>query len=256
MHESADPTPMTIRPLSGLPEVAAGCDLGELLADAIGDNGMRLQPFDVLVVAQKIVSKAEDRSVCLADVLPSTRACELAAETDKDPHLVELILRESTEILRSRPGVIIARHRLGFVVAQAGIDRSNVPEGHALLLPECPDASASRIRSGLALHTGVSAGVIVADSFGRPWRFGTTHVAIGAAGVPALWDRRGEPDRNGRSNQVTVVGWADAVASAAGLMMGELAEGRPAALVRGLRWTGPEVDASAVIRPIAQDLFR
>lgn len=250
-------SPLTILPLTGIGEIAPGADLASVLADALAAHGLQPRPRDVLVVAQKAVSKAEDRYVELAGITPSPRALELAAATGKDARLVELVLRESLEVLRTRPGVLIVRHRLGYVLAQAGIDRSNVPgTERALLLPEDPDRSARALRDGLLARTGVAPGVIVSDSFGRPWRLGTTNVALGAAGVPALWDRRGEADREGRTLEVTVVGWADAVAAAAGLAMGEGAEGVPAVLVRGLEWTAPERPARDLLRPLAEDLFR
>ena len=255
--------PVSVYPLTGIGEVEAGCDLDALLADALDANGLAPVRHDVLVVAQKVVSKAEGRLVQLAGVVPSPRAEKLAASTGKDPRLVELILSESVEVVRSRPGVIIVRHRLGFVMAQAGIDRSNVRDGHALLLPEDPDASAARLRSVLDARFTSAPGVIIADSFGRPWRLGTTNVAIGAAGVPSLWDRRGEPDRHGRPLETTLIAWADAVAAAAGLVMGEVTEGIPAVLVRGLSWSAPEAEAEAeaeagaqaLVRPREEDMF-
>ncbi len=257
MTASEPSAPVSVYPLAGIGEVEAGCDLGGLLADALDANGLAPGRHDVLVVAQKVVSKAEGRLVRLAGVVPSPRAEALAASTGKDPRLVELILSESVEVVRSRPGVIIVRHRLGFVMAQAGIDRSNVRDGHALLLPEDPDASAVRLRSVLDARFTSAPGVIIADSFGRPWRLGTTNVAIGAAGVPSLWDRRGEPDRHGRPLETTLIAWADAVAAAAGLVMGEVTEGIPAVLVRGLSWSAPEAEAGAqaLVRPREEDMF-
>jgi coenzyme F420-0:L-glutamate ligase/coenzyme F420-1:gamma-L-glutamate ligase len=248
---------LELRALPGIGEIAPGCDLAATLLDALAAAGLRLEPQDVLVVAQKAVSKAEDRFVRLDSVRPSARAQELARVTGKDPRLVEVILGESTEVLRAKPNVMITRHRLGLVMAQAGVDRSNVPGGErVLLLPLDPDRSAERLRQRLAAAHGVEVGVIVSDSFGRPWRLGTTNVAIGAAGVPALWDRRGEADRDGRVLETTQVAWADAVAAAAGLAMGEAAEGTPAVLVRGLRWTLPAQTASTLLRPVGEDMFR
>jgi coenzyme F420-0:L-glutamate ligase/coenzyme F420-1:gamma-L-glutamate ligase len=245
-----------MQPLPGIGEVEPGCDLAELVVAALGRAGLRLEEYDVLVIAQKAVSKAEGRLVTLTDLHPSPRARELAALTGKDERLVEAILAESTAVLRVRPGVIITRHRLGLVMAQAGVDQSNVPgRALALLLPEDPDRSAARLRAALGQTTGTAPGVIVSDSFGRPWRLGTTNVAIGAAGVPALWDRRGEPDRERRPLQTTLVAWADAVAAAAGLLMGEAAEGAPVIHVRGLRWSAPEVPARGLLRPPEEDLF-
>jgi coenzyme F420-0:L-glutamate ligase/coenzyme F420-1:gamma-L-glutamate ligase len=187
--------------IAGLPMVRAGDDLGALIAAAAAAAGLRFVDGDILVVAQKIVSKAEGRLVKLADVAPSKAALELAAETDKDPRLVELVLRESTDVLRKKPGVIIVRHRLGIVGAQAGIDQSNVDhaEGEqALLLPIDPDASARRLRDDLRKRTGASLGIIVSDSMNRPWRLGTIGGAIGCAGIHVLDDRRGQHDIYGR----------------------------------------------------------
>jgi len=212
----------------------------------------------VLVVAQKIVSKAEGRCVDLANVHVSKRAAELGAVTRKDPRIVELVLAESTEVLRTKPDVLIVRHRLGFVMANAGIDRSNVPgRNHVLLLPRDPDRSASVIRTAVVNRFGLEdIGVIVCDSFGRPWRKGVTQVALGAAGIPSLLDRRGEPDRCGRRLEVTEVALGDQLACAAGLLMGEGAEGLPAVLISGLTWSAEVVPASGLIRPLAEDLFR
>jgi coenzyme F420-0:L-glutamate ligase/coenzyme F420-1:gamma-L-glutamate ligase len=243
--------------LQGLPEVVPGQELGALLAPRLRVLDPPLARFDVLVVAQKIVSKAEGRFLELGSLQPSARAQELARVTGKDPRLVEAILSDSSEVLRARTGVIVARHRLGYVMAQAGVDRSNVGgTDRVLLLPEAPDESAARLRAALAHLLGVAPGVIVSDSFGRPWRLGTINVALGAAGVPALWNRRGEHDRNGRPLETTEVAWADAVAAAAGLAMGEGAEGTPCVLVRGLSWSAPELPAQRLLRPIEDDLFR
>jgi coenzyme F420-0:L-glutamate ligase/coenzyme F420-1:gamma-L-glutamate ligase len=222
--------------------------------------GIAPNRFDILVVAQKIVSKAEGRFVDLATVTPSERAKVIAAKSLKDPRLVEVILGESQEIMRAAPNVLIVRHRLGCVMANAGVDFSNVRrvpgEERVLLLPANPDASADALRKSLEQGVGASMGVIVSDSFGRAWRNGVVNVALGAAGVPALLDRRGELDLYGRPLQVTEVGFADAVAAAAGLVMGEAQEGRPLVLVRGLSWQAPEREGRALLRPIEQDLFR
>jgi coenzyme F420-0:L-glutamate ligase/coenzyme F420-1:gamma-L-glutamate ligase len=253
---SADPA-IQVRALPGIGEIQPGCDLAAVLLEALSTAGLALEPQDVLVVAQKAVSKAEDRFVSLREVEPSPRARELAGVTGKDPRLVEVILGESTEVLRAKPNVLIARHRLGLVMAQAGVDRSNVPGGETvLLLPLDPDRSARALRDALQAARGVAVGVIVSDSFGRPWRLGTTNVAIGAAGVPALWDRRGDLDRGGRVLETTQIAWADAVAAAAGLAMGEADEGTPAVLVRGLRWNLPEQPAQCLLRPLQEDMFR
>ena len=248
---------LILHPLGGIGEIDAGADLAGVLCAAITRCGLDLQPHDLLVVAQKVVSKAEDRFVDLRGVEPSARALELAGTTDKDARLVELILRESSDVLRARPNVLIVRHRLGYVLAQAGIDRSNVPgDERVLLLPIDPDASATSLRDALRASSGVDVGVVITDSFGRPWRLGTTNVAIGSAGIPSLWDRRGERDRAGRALESTLVAWADAIAAAAGLLMGEAAEGVPAVLVRGLACPAAPNPARSLVRPLDEDLFR
>jgi coenzyme F420-0:L-glutamate ligase/coenzyme F420-1:gamma-L-glutamate ligase len=252
--------PLTITPLTDIPEVRPGDDLAQLLIAAIERGGLAPRRQDIVVVTQKIVSKAEGRYLALAQVEPSGRARELAAVTGKDARLVEAVLSESAEILRAAPGVIVSATHCGLVLANAGIDQSNLAADDArqrvLLLPEQPDRSALRIKERLDAHFATDIGVIVSDSAGRAWRLGTVGLAIGAAGVPSLWDRRGEKDLAGRALEVTEVGFADAVAAAAVLTMGEAAEGRPAALVRGLEWTAPPRPAGSLMRPRAQDLFR
>jgi len=251
---------LTFTALRGIPEVQPGADLAALVLSALSDAGAALRNGDVLVLAQKIVSKAEGRYVALRDVTPSPEACALAKETLKDPRLVELILRESSEIVRHRPNLIIAVHRLGFVMANAGIDLSNLaPDDsgeRALLLPYDPDASAARIRGALETASGARIGVAINDSFGRPWRNGVTGVAIGVSGLPALIDRRGAADRHGRALQVTEIAAADELAAAASLLMGQADEGRPAILVRGFPYTLREGSAQELIRAKAGDLFR
>ena len=246
--------------LVGMPTVAAGADLAALIADAASRSGVALEHGDALVVAQKIVSKAEGRRVRLAEVEPSPRARELARTVDKDPRLVELILRESQQVLRARPGVIIVLHRLGFVLANAGIDASNVEseggEEAVLLLPADPDASAERLRRGLRALTGAELGIVVNDSFGRAWRLGTVGTAIGVAGLPALVDLRGTPDRTDRALRVTEIGAADELAAAASLLMGQAAEGRPVIHVRGFPYPPRPGKASELLRPAHLDLFR
>lgn len=240
-------------------EVRPGDDLARLIGDALDASGEMLRDGDILVVAQKIVSKAEGRFVDLAEVTPSPRASELARETVKDPRQVEVILRESDEVVRSRPGVIVVAHRLGLVMANAGIDRSNIGPGEGervLLLPEDPDASAAGLRDALANRFGTAPGVIVSDSFGRAWRNGVVNVAIGAAGMPTLVDARGRIDRDGRVLAVTDIAFADAVAAGAGLAMGEGNESAPVALVRGARADAPHGTAADLIRPAAEDMFR
>ncbi len=253
-------TSLEVVPLLGLPLIRAGDDLAELIASALKLNSVTPRVGDVLVVAQKIVSKAEGRLVDLATIEPSARAVTLAADVDKDPRLVEVILSESVRVVRACRGVLIVEHRLGFIMANAGVDQSNVApaEGshRVLLLPENPDRSAVTLRRGLKALTGIDVAVIINDSFGRPWRRGTASVAIGAAGVPALIDLRGRPDLFGRRLEVSVIGFADEVAAAASLLMGQANEALPVVLVRGLRWSAPESTAASIIRPPNEDLFR
>jgi coenzyme F420-0:L-glutamate ligase/coenzyme F420-1:gamma-L-glutamate ligase len=253
------PQSLHLHAIHKLPHIQQGDELADLLLHAISDAGLTLQPGDILAVAQKAVSKAEGRFVCLDDVVPGPLALDVARRTNKDPRLVELILRESTEISRMRPGVLIVRHRLGFVCANGGIDRSNVAQADGaetvLLLPEDPDRSAGLLRERLSSLTGVSIGVIITDSHGRPFRLGTVGVAIGVAGLPALWDRRGESDLYGYILQHTEVGFADELAAAAGLLMGQAAEACPAVLIRGLNHPGAG-SAADLIRPLEHDLYR
>ena len=212
---------------------------------------------DVLVVTQKIVSKAEDRYVAPDSVNPSEEALRLAKVTRKDPRLVELVLTESTAVVRAAPNVLITRHRSGHVMANAGIDRSNTGGGgRVLLLPNDADATAEHLRQGLGSQFGRLPAVVISDSFGRPWRYGVVNVALGASGLPSLIDKRGEPDRDGRPLEVTQIAFADMIASAAGLAMGEGAEGIPAAVVRGAIWPAGSLPASALLRPLSEDLFQ
>lgn len=251
---------LVLTALDGIPTVRPGADLAAMILAACARTGVALVDGDILVLAQKIVSKAEGRFVRLADVTPSSRARELAAKTEKDPRVVELILRESTEVLRWRAGAIIVAHRLGFVMANAGIDASNVEAETAdemvLLLPENPDASAARLRDRLRDAAGAELGIVINDSFGRAWRLGTVGTAIGAAGLPALLDLRGRPDRTGRALQVTEVGVADEVAAAASLIMGQAAEGRPVIHARGFPYRRRDGSAAELVRPKDHDLFR
>lgn len=254
------PKSLALIALAGIPLVKPGDDLAALIAEALWRMREELRPGDILVVAQKIVSKAEGGIVALATVSPSAEAIVLARETEKDPRLVELILRESKRVVRHRPGVVIVEHRLGVVMANAGIDASNVapgPEGEqVLLLPENPDASCHGLRTALETRTGVAPGVIVNDSVGRPWRHGTIGMALGAAGLPSLLDLRGEPDLFGRALRVSRVGLADALAAAASLVQGEAAEGTPVILVRGYPPADQDEGASGLIRAAEEDLFR
>jgi len=248
--------------LPGFPQVAAGDDLAALTAAALTRAEISLQPGDVLVFAQKVVSKAEGRRIDLKKVTPSERALELASTVQKDPRLVELVLRESRRIVRTAKDVLIVEHRLGLIMANAGIDQSNVTDPtdgeYALLLPEDPDASAARLRTRLADLTGCEdAGIIISDSFGRPWRVGTVGVAIGCAGIASILDLRGTTDMFGRPLRVTVVGHADEIASAASLLMGQADEAQPVVLIRGVAPSASRArPASALQRPPDQDLFR
>ncbi len=254
----AAPPRLELAPVAGLPLVRAGDDLAALVAARLAADGPALRDGDVLVFAQKVVSKAEGRIVDLDAVVPSPRAEEIARQAEKDPRLVEVILGESRRVVRCRRNVLIVEHRLGFVMANAGVDHSNVAGAgsQVLLLPEDPDASAARLRAGIARLTGRDVGVVVSDSFGRPWRIGTVGVALGCAGLPAVLDLRGEPDLFGRKLEVTVVGHADEVAAAASLVMGQADEARPVVLVRGLARERAASPAAALLRPEAEDLFR
>jgi coenzyme F420-0:L-glutamate ligase/coenzyme F420-1:gamma-L-glutamate ligase len=253
-------TVLTITALDGLPHVRPGDDLSALLIAALQAKALVLTDRDILVVTSKVVAKAEGRYRDLEGIAPSARAGELAAITNKDPRLIEAVLDEAAEVVRAKTDVLIVATRHGLIMANAGIDQSNLAAGdhgrRVLLLPEAPDRSAQQIKDRLDAHFSAAIGVIVSDSVGRPWRLGSVGLAIGAAGVPALWDRRGEIDLAGRPLQVTEVAFADAVAGMAVLAMGEAAEGRPAALVRGLAWSAPARPAAALVRPKAQDLFR
>jgi coenzyme F420-0:L-glutamate ligase/coenzyme F420-1:gamma-L-glutamate ligase len=242
-----------------LPIVSAGDDLAPLLATALRCGGIEPASGDILVVAQKVVSKSEGRFVDLRGIVPTPRAIELAADVGKDPRLVEVILAESAEVVRHRKDVLIVAHRLGFVMANAGVDQSNVGPDNAdcvLLLPKHPDAAAQALKARLDREFGVAVGVIINDSFGRPWRQGVVGVALGAAGVPALRNLIGAPDLFGRKMRVTEVALADEIASAASLVMGEGDEGIPAVHVRGIACDGRAVPAAALIRPRELDMFR
>ncbi|MCP4362528.1 MAG: coenzyme F420-0:L-glutamate ligase [Chloroflexi bacterium] len=251
---------ISLRAIPHIPHVQPDDNLAELLLAALVEEKIILQTGDIMAVAQKIVSKAEGRLVKLADVVPGVKAQEVAAQTGKEPRLVQLILQESDEISRMRQGVLIVRHRLGFTSANAGIDRSNVAQTGGdemvLLLPKDPDASAAQIRQALQNHFQVKVGVLITDSHGRPFRLGTAGVAIGVAGLPALWNRRGEPDLYGYELQHTDVGVADELAAAAGLLMGQAGEGLPAVLIRGLNLPEQNGKASDLVRPKEMDLYR
>lgn len=251
------PASISLTALPGIPLVQPGDDLARIIYHAAKRAGLTLQDDDVLVVTSKIVSKAEGRRVSMVDIQPGDEARRLAAVTGKDARMVELVLRESTEVSRAAPNVLVVRHRLGFISANAGIDQSNVAgdEDSALLLPLDPDASAMRIRDGLHSLTGAQVGVVLSDSHGRPFRLGNVGVAIGVAGIPALRDLRGSADLFGRALRITIQGYADMIASAAGLVSGEGAEGLPVIHLRGLNARG-DGKASDLNRPAEQDLYR
>lgn len=248
---------LSIEALPGIPQVDKGADLVPLIADAMDRCDCRPVDGDVFVIAQKIVSKAEGRMVNLAGVSPSKEAESLARKTDKDPRIVELILGESDEVVRYREGVLVVAHRLGIVLANAGIDRSNVEgEDNVLLLPQDPDASAKKIRDGLETHYGVRLGVVISDSLGRAWRNGTVGFAIGASGVEAVQDLLRRPDLFGRPLEATVVGHGDELAAAASIVMGQADEGTPVVLISGLPPSTSNQTAADLLRPKAEDLFR
>jgi coenzyme F420-0:L-glutamate ligase/coenzyme F420-1:gamma-L-glutamate ligase len=253
---------LTLAPLSGIPLIRQGDDLADIVLNVLPKNNMALEDNDILVFAQKVISKAEGRTVNLVTVHPSQRAREVAAQTEKDPRLVELILQESNEILRTRLGTIIVEHRLGFVCANAGIDHSNVAgagnasEEWVLLLPEEPDRSAGELRRAIASKTGKQVGILIIDSHGRAWRNGTVGVAIGIAGLPGIQDLRGQPDLLGFTLRITQVGVADELAAAASLVMGQAAEGTPVVHVRGFPYSLRGGSLKELIRPKEQDLFR
>jgi coenzyme F420-0:L-glutamate ligase/coenzyme F420-1:gamma-L-glutamate ligase len=255
-----DATRIELIGVPDLPQVQPGDDLAALIAAALDRGEVRPVAGDILVIAQKIVSKAEDRFVDLATVRPSDRARTIAAKTGKDARLVEVILGETRRIVRQRLGVLITEHRLGYVMANAGVDQSNVgpPDGRArvLLLPRDPDGSADLLRGRLSERYGCELAVIINDSFGRAWRRGTAGIALGAAGLPACVDLRGRADLFGRALQASIVGFADEIAAAASLVMGQAAEGVPVVLVRGLVWTEKPSAARSLIRPEEEDLFR
>ena len=251
---------LEILAVPGLPMVKPGDDLAALIAEGFARGGSSRAPATCSRWRRRSSPRRKAACVELATVAPSARAIELAKEIQKDPRLVELILSESVRVVRSRPNVLIVEHRLGFVMANAGIDQSNVAPSdgveRALLLPVDPDGSAEALRAGLAALFGVPLAVIITDSFGRPCRRGTAGVAIGAAGLPALLDLRGNPDLFGRILQVSISGFADEIAAAASLVMGQGDEAQPVVLVRGLTWAAPANPAANLVRPASEDMFR
>lgn len=253
---------LTLTALPDFPLVQPGDDLVAMIFAALKNTGITLVDGDILVVAQKIISKAEDRLVNLGGITPSEQAFLYADESQKDPRLVELILRESKAVLRCRPGTLIVEHKLGFICASAGIDHSNTrledgtAEEWVLLLPENPDASAAKLRAGLEKLSGAQLGVLIIDSHGRAWRIGTVGVAIGISGVPGVVDLRGEQDLFGFRLKITQVGAADELAAAASLVMGQAAEGTPVVHVRGFPYPLRESSLPEILRPEDQDMFR
>jgi coenzyme F420-0:L-glutamate ligase/coenzyme F420-1:gamma-L-glutamate ligase len=254
------PPSLAVLALIGIPEIRAGDDLPTILADAIAStrSALPLRDDDVLVVTQKIVSKAEGATVDLTSVEPRPEAVEFATRFDRDPRQVEVVLREARRVVRMANGVLITETAHGFVCANGGVDASNVgPDSGSIvtLLPVDPDASAARIRTAVRDRFGVDVPVIVSDSFGRPWRWGIVDVAIGVSGIEPLEDLRGSPDADGRIMRSTVRAVADELASAAELALGKVA-GRPAALVRGAAFQRGEGSIRDVLIPAENDLFR
>ena len=249
---------LSLTPLQNIPLIRQDDNLADILVKSLQETQIELHDNDIIVLAQKIVSKSEGRMVNLATVTPSQHAIELAQKADKDPRVMELMLQESNEVLRIRVGTIIVEHKLGFVCANAGIDHSNVIEGeeHVLLLPEDPDRSARNIREKIKQTTGKNIGVMIIDSHGRAWRNGTVGICIGLSGLPAVVDERGWKDLFGYTLKITVVGVADELAAAASLVMGQAAEGTPAVHVRGFPYPLGEGSLKDLIRPKEQDMFR
>jgi len=247
--------------LEGVPEVLPGTDLAAMIHDAAERSAGGLRDGDIVAVAQKVISKAEDRYVVLDDVQPSARAIRIATQCAKDPRQVEVVLSEASEVVRHRPGVLIVRHRLGHVLANAGIDASNVPRDaqgreRVLLLPVDPDGSAAKLRHQLEQRAGVELAVVINDSPGRAWRVGSAGIAIGVAGLPAMQDLRGQIDRDGRELQASELGVADEIAAAASIIMGQGAEGVPVVVVRGMVFAGRHGTADELVRHPLMDLFR
>ena len=253
---------LTLTPLRDIPLVHPGDDLPDLALSGLKAGNLVLEDDDILVIGQKVVSKAEGRMVNLVTIVPSEAALQLAGQTEKDPRLVELILRESAAVLRTRPGTIIVEHKLGFVCANAGIDHSNVAGSgnteaeFVLLLPENPDRSAQGIRAKLERISGKRLGVMIIDSHGRAWRLGTVGMCIGLSGFPGVIDERGWKDLFDYTLQITIVGVADELAAGASLVMGQAAEGTPMVHVRGFPYPLRESSLRELIRPKEQDLFR
>ena len=253
---------LTITALKDIPLIRRDDNLADIILNSLSSNEINLQNNDIIVLAQKIVSKAEGRMVNLAKITPTQKAIELATKTEKDARVVELILQESNEIIRTRIGTIIVEHKLGFLCANAGIDHSNVAgdgnpsEEYVLLLPEDPERSAKYIRKEIKEKLNVDVGVMIVDSHGRAWRNGTVGMCIGLSGVPALIDERGWKDLFGYTLRITMVGVADELAAAASLVMGQAAEGTPVVHVRGFPYELREGSFKELLRPAEQDMFR
>jgi coenzyme F420-0:L-glutamate ligase / coenzyme F420-1:gamma-L-glutamate ligase len=247
-------------PLQDFPLVEPGQNLGQMLRHSLEHNALTLEDGDILVLAQKIVSKAEGRYVKLSSVTPSPEAEQLARDSDKDPRQAELILRESREVIRVRPGVVIVEHNLGYVHANAGIDKSNIPSSEddpqVLLLPLDSDASAEALLNELIGGSGLNLAIIINDSAGRAWRNGTVGMAIGCAGIEPVTDQVGDPDLFGRALEITEVAVADELAAAASFVMGQADEGCPVVLIRGAKWNGSEGGHRPLLRPAEMDMFR
>ncbi len=254
------PNRLTLLALPGIPLVESGDDLCDLIAGGLERMGEELHDGDVLVIAQKIVSKSEGRYADLDTVEPSAEAVALAGKTEKDPRLVELILSESRAVLRHRENVIIVEHRLGFVLANAGIDQSNVAPNNdgrrVLLLPIDPDGTCTRLRDEIAARFSKDVSVVINDSVGRAWRVGTVGIALGAAGLEAVVDLRGQSDLYGRQLAVSIVGLGDELAAAATIVQGEGDEGLPVVLIRGLDRVSEGESGATLVRDAAEDLFR
>lgn len=251
---ASDPS-LSIFVIPGLPEIRKGDRVADLIVGAALRANLEFQDSDILVVAQKIISKSEGRVLSLSKVRVSARSAALAKKLSKDPRFIEIVLRESRRIVRTERVLIVETHH-GFVCANAGVDHSNVPGRDSVtLLPKNPDRSARRLVAALQRKTGRRVAVIISDTFGRPWRLGLTNVAIGAAGVPVLMDVRGRRDRHGKVLRATVLAVADELASAAGLLMGKSA-GNPVVIIRGFRYRPAQVGAASILRPAREDLFR
>jgi coenzyme F420-0:L-glutamate ligase/coenzyme F420-1:gamma-L-glutamate ligase len=254
------PAKLELIPLEGFPWVEPGDDLAKLTLKSLLQNGLTLEEGDVLAFAQKVVSKAENRYVRLADVTPGEDAMALAVAADKDPRQAELILQESREVLRTRPGVVIVEHRNGYVHANAGIDKSNIQNSaddpQVLLLPNDPDASAEQLRRAISEAGGIDTKIIINDSAGRAWRNGTVGIAIGTAGFLPLFNQIGERDLFDNVLEVTEAAVADELAAAASLVMGQAAEGYPVVLIRGARLRVAETGSSSLLRDKSMDMFR